>query len=115
MTGMEHECSPFAGFQVTFPEQVPASDVVVNGWSVPLLQAHLVGEDRLTLVLDERFAVEMDTDEAERLVPFIADAIAVALGFGCHPRPGTDPPLPKLPPVRPIRRNTLVPAATDED
>jgi len=34
------------------------------------------------LVLDRRLAAEFSVEEAERVVPFLADAIAVALGTG---------------------------------
>jgi hypothetical protein len=37
------------------------------------------------LNLDRRFGLELDLAEAERIVPFIAQAIAVASGFSSHP------------------------------
>jgi hypothetical protein len=83
-------------------------DVVVDGWKVPLLQAHLVGEERIDLVLDGRFALELSTAEAENVIPFLADAIAVALGFGSHPRDDTEPPLEVLPRLRPQRVTQLL-------
>lgn len=73
-------------FNVSFPGPFEHHDVVVEGWRVPYVQAHLRGEDRVMLVLDRRLGVELSTDEAERIVPFIADAIAVAMGYGAHPR-----------------------------
>jgi hypothetical protein len=100
-------------FRVTFPGPFRHHDVVVDGWKVPLLQAQLVGEDRIDLLLDGRFALELGTDEAERLVPFLADAIAVALGFGSHPRGDSEPPLPRLPQLRPQRVTALMSADPD--
>ncbi len=90
-------------FALNFPGPFSHHDVVVDGWKVPLLQANLVGEDRIDVLLDGRFAVELSTEEAERVVPFLADAIAVALGFGSHPREDTEPPLERLPRIRPQR------------
>ncbi len=55
------------------------------------------------LVLDRRLGVELSTAEAERLVPFVADAIAVALGYGAHPRGDCDRPLARAPYPRPER------------
>jgi hypothetical protein len=45
------------------------------------------------LVLDRRLAAEFSAEEAQRIVPFVADAISVALGFGAHPREDTVRPL----------------------
>jgi hypothetical protein len=72
-------------WQVSFPGPFQHHDVVVNGWAVPLLHAHPHGEDRVRIVLDDRLGVDLSADEAERLLPFVADAIAVALGYGAHP------------------------------
>lgn len=81
----DHECSEMPSMAVTFPGPFSSHDVVVNGWRVPLVRAHLVSEDRVQLVLDDRLAADFSTDEAERFVPFLADAIAVALGYPSHP------------------------------
>jgi hypothetical protein len=94
--------------RVSFPGPFRQHDVVVDGWKVPLLQAQFVGEDRVDLLLDGRFAIELSTSDAERLVPFLADAIAVALGFASHPREETKPPLDRLPPLRPRRSTELL-------
>jgi hypothetical protein len=45
-----------------------------------------MSEVRITRVLDSRLAMELSVEEAERVVPFIADAISVALGYPAHPR-----------------------------
>jgi hypothetical protein len=81
-----HECDPVPEFRVTFPGPFQHHDVVVDGWSVPFIKARLSGEDRVRLVLDDRRVVDLSTADAERLIPFLADAIAVALGYGAHPR-----------------------------
>lgn len=67
-------------------------EVVLDGWSVPLLHAHPGDgdqEDRIMLVIDHRLAATFTLEEAERFVPFLADAIAVALGYGAHPNEET--------------------------
>jgi hypothetical protein len=55
------------------------------------------------LVLDRRLGLDLSTAEAERVVPFIADAIAVALGYGAHPRGEQDTPPARAPYPRPER------------
>lgn|ERR1017187_8156220 len=68
-------------------------------------------------VTDEAYhELETDPDEhrtrrqAERVVPFVADAIAVALGYGAHPDDSTPRPLPRAPYPRPERVVELFPA-----
>jgi hypothetical protein len=82
-----HPCEPpeSGTFKVTFPGPFSHHDVVVDGWRVPFIQAQMVAEDRVALVIDRRLATEFSVEEAERVVPFVADAIAFALGFGAHP------------------------------
>jgi hypothetical protein len=93
----DHDCSELPSLRVNFPGPFSHHDVVVDGWRVPFLQAHLVGEDRVMLVLDRRLATEMSVEEADRLLPFVADAIAVALGYGAHPNQDTPRPLTRVP------------------
>jgi hypothetical protein len=99
-------------FRVSFPGPLSQHDVVVSGWKVPLLHAHPMGDhdETVTLVLDNRLALDLSVDEAERFLPFLADAIAVALGYTCHPNEETEQPLAKQPQPRPVRVHTL---ATD--
>ena len=99
-----------AAFRVEFPGPFAQHDVVVDGWSVPFLEAHVEGEDRITLVLDRRYGLELSAAEAERIVPFIAQAIAVAVGFPSHPDRSAEPPLERLPYPRPRRVTSLVSA-----
>jgi hypothetical protein len=89
--------------RVDFPGPFSKHDVVVDGWRVPFLEAQIGGEDKVLLVLDRRLGVEMTSTEAERFVPFLADAIAVALGYGAHPREDAPRPLERAPYPRPER------------
>ncbi len=89
----ERDCSALPEFQVSFPGPFTHRDVVVNGWRVPYLQAHITAEDRVMLVIDRRLAAEFSVEEAERVVPFVADALAVAMGYGAHPDDRTPRPL----------------------
>lgn len=74
-------------------------DVVVHGWRVPYLEATPLNGGRVLLSLDHRFAVEVSVEEADRIMPFIADCIAVASGYTAHPGCDglEDGPLPRLP------------------
>jgi hypothetical protein len=92
-------CEP----RVTFPGPITSHLVVVDGWSVPFLEANFRGEEGVQLLLDGRIGIDLGTNEAERLIPFLADAIAVALGYGAHPR-GDGPELPPKLPHRAPRR-----------
>jgi hypothetical protein len=86
---MGHECTPLGqDFRVTFPGPFRHHDVVVDGWSVPFVKASFREdqEDHVRLILDDRIGVDLSTAEAEKLLPFLADSIAVALGYGAHPR-----------------------------
>ena len=58
-------------------------------------------DENIMLVIDNRLAMTVSVEEAERFVPFLADAIAVALGYTAHPR-GEEEPV-KLPQPRPVR------------
>ena len=95
--------------RVQFPGPFTRHDVVVDGWSVPFLSAHPAGEndEHVTLVLDDRLAVTLTVEEAERLVPFLADAIAVGLGYTCHPNEESEQPLVRQPQPRPVRMHAI--------
>jgi hypothetical protein len=82
----QHDCMP--SMRVSFPGPFAHHDVVVDGWSVPLLKASPKGmdEDGVRLILDDRRAIDLSSAEAERFLPFLANAIAVAMGYGAHPR-----------------------------
>ncbi len=109
---MSEDAQPLEqGFRVNFPGPFQHHDVVVNGWRGPFLEAHPNEEDRITLTLDRRLGVDLTTDEAERLLPFISDAIAVALGYGAHPR--GEMPLPERRPHPSPRRSREIAAIRD--
>jgi hypothetical protein len=65
--------------------------VVVHGRQVPFLQA-FPSEVGVHINLDQRLGLDLSADEAERVIPFIADCIAVALGYTCHPNPDCPEP-----------------------
>ena len=65
--------------------------VVVNGWSVPFLEAAPMSGGRISLTLDGRYGLDLDLIDAERVVPFVAHAIAVASGYASHPARDREP------------------------
>lgn len=83
--------------------------MVVDGWKVPHLHAQPTGEndESIMLIIDDRLAATFSVEEAERFVPFLADAIAVALGYTCHPNEDTEQPLVKQPQPRPVRMQAV--------
>jgi hypothetical protein len=99
---------PITSTSVEFIGPFQQHNVVVDGWEVPLLRAEPGQGGRVTLILDRRFGLDLTLEEAERIVPFIADAISVALGFACHPRRDWAKPR-SLPQVRPRRSVSLDP------
>jgi hypothetical protein len=101
----EHDCEPLPSLAVQFPGPFTHHDVVVNEWKVPFLTAHMAGEDRVQLVLDDRMAMDLSVAEAERFVPFLADSIAVALGYPSHP--SGDQIYDRSPAPRPVRTNMI--------
>jgi hypothetical protein len=88
-------------------------EVVINGWRVPFLEAHPQRAGKILVVLDDRGGLELSVDEAQRVLPFIADAIAVASGYSCHPRSESEAPL-SLPHTRPRRTVSLDWARAEE-
>ncbi len=90
------------GSLVDFIGPFEKHEVVVNGWKVPYIDADLLPGGRVHLSLDNRVGIDLTIEEADRLVPFIADAIAVAMGYTCHPREGWEAPLARPPFARMI-------------
>ena len=72
-------------------------DVVVDGRRVPYVEATPLDGGRVDLTLDRRYGLVLSVDEAERFLPFLANAIAIAAGFTCHPTTERDGPLPSHP------------------
>ena len=60
-------------------------EVVVNGWSVPLLHARPHEDGSVDLVLDRRISLSVREKDVIQVTAFLADAIAVAQGLACHP------------------------------
>lgn len=62
--------------------------VIVGGRQVPFLGAEPANGGRIYLTLDDRYGLDVSVADADRVIEFIADCIAVALGYSCHPRDG---------------------------
>jgi hypothetical protein len=92
-----------ADSEVSFPGPFSRHDVVVSGYSVPFLHAQPDDGGNVMLVLDGRFGLELTLREAEFVVPFLADAIAIALGYPAHPSADDPAPLPRSPHPKPKR------------
>jgi hypothetical protein len=75
-------------------------EVVVGGYAVPYLTADVLNGGRVCVTVDNRFAVELSLDEAQRIVPFLANCIAVASGFNAHPTPEWGEPSVRTPYAR---------------
>lgn len=89
------EDAPF-DYGVAFPgPKAPTWDVVVNEHQVPLLTADLRRDGFVTLIINDRMAVDIPSDDPkflDSIVRFVADCIAVAQGRSCHPTPGVPNP-----------------------
>jgi hypothetical protein len=72
-------------------------DVVVEGRRVPYLEAAPVDGGMVDVMLDRRYGLLLTVEEAERVLPFVANAIAVAAGFTCHPTAERDGPTERHP------------------
>jgi len=93
--------------RVSFPGPFSRHDVVVAGWRVPFLHAQLHDGGKMTVVLDHRYGIELTVAEAERVVPFVADAIAVALGYHAHPSADDEDAPVRSPHPKPQRVMTI--------
>lgn len=72
--------------------------LVVNGWTVPNVEAKLRnGGEKVTFTLDHRIEIDVPHEVAGSLAPWIADVVAVSMGYGCHPRETFSPgePMPE--------------------
>jgi len=76
-------------YEITGPLQV--RKVLVDGRAVPFLEACPLAGGKISLLLDGRYALDISVADADAFIPWIADAIAVAMGYTCHPRPGREP------------------------
>ncbi len=60
--------------------------VVINEWTVPHLEAEHTGHG-VTVTLDNRLQLDLNDDTTPgQVIAFVADCIAVAKGYACHPR-----------------------------
>lgn len=80
--------------------------VILHDHEVPFLSAY-PRAGQVYLGLDARFGIDLTMAEAERFVPFLADAIAVALGYTCHPCPECPEPGKRLPFPRTVGLGSL--------
>jgi hypothetical protein len=62
--------------------------VTVNGWSVPLLEAHELDGGKVSIVCNGYHGYVASIAEADALIPFLANVVASALGYRYHPRSG---------------------------
>jgi hypothetical protein len=65
--------------------------VLVDGRRVPFLEASPANGGKISLLLDQRYSIDISAVDADALIPWIADAIAIGLGYTCHPRAGQEP------------------------
>ena len=71
--------------------------VKVNGWPVPFLTAEPAEDGGVFPSLDNRFCLKVELDDEAEVAPFIADCIAVGLGFTSHPSDATAEPKRRIP------------------
>jgi hypothetical protein len=73
---------PAMGIQSLAFERYP---VVINGWTVPHLEARQ-NEGEVYLSLDHRFGLPINEETTPGMIIwFVANAIAIAKGYACHP------------------------------
>jgi hypothetical protein len=56
-------------------------DVIVEGRRVPHLEAIPLPGGKVHLTVDRRFGLDLSLADAERVVPFVAHAIAIGMGY----------------------------------
>jgi hypothetical protein len=106
MTGADDYTS---GVQLVGPFQYHA--VTVDGWRVPFLTAQPGNGGIVWLTVDDTRVLDIPVADFDRTVEFVADCIAVALGYTAHPSPHRDEEgLPNPNPRSPWRRMRQVAA-----
>jgi hypothetical protein len=65
-------------------------ELVVDGWSVPFVQAVEVDGGRVHFMVDRRFGFDVSAGDFEQAARLVAYAVAVAIGLPCHPRGDED-------------------------
>lgn len=96
--------------QVDFVGPFEYHAVCINGWRVPYLTARPLRGGRVDLTLDHRYGLDLSLADAERILPFIANAIAVASGYTAHPSDSDEP----LPPTQRHPFNRMIALGDDE-
>jgi hypothetical protein len=76
-------------YEITGP--IESRRVIVDGRRVPFLEALPLNGGMIGLLLDGRYSIDISVADADAFVPWIADAIAIAMGYTCHPRRGKEP------------------------
>lgn len=77
--------------EVEYVGPFETTDIVIDGRRVPHLEAQLRPGGIVSVIADGRFALDLSVEEAERVVPFLANTIAIAMGYTCHPRADEEP------------------------
>lgn len=64
----------------------PEYRVTIDGFRVPHVRAIPMPDDRVEIVIDNRFGMEgpVSREEFNRWLPILANAMAVAAGYSCH-------------------------------
>ena len=83
--------------RVAFPGPFEYHPVVVEGREVPFLEATPLDGGKIDLTVDKRYGLVLSVEESERIIPFLANAIAIALGYTSHPTTGRDEPTVRHP------------------
>lgn len=61
-------------------------ELVVEGWTVPFVEAIELDGGRIHFVVDHRFGYDVAAADFEQVAGLLADAVAIALGMPSHPR-----------------------------
>jgi hypothetical protein len=104
---MEQQDDLFRPSSVELVGPFETHDVVVNGFKVPYLSASPMRGGMVNLVLDNRMALDVSVQDLDRVVAFIADCIAVGMGYQAHPDHGMERPIERHPFQRMIPLNLI--------
>jgi hypothetical protein len=87
----------FAESAVEFVGPIEHHAVIVNGFRVPHITATPIPGGQVYLNLDNRYGIDVPVGQVDGIVEFIANCIAVAKGYTCHPQRGWEGPVPRHP------------------
>lgn len=87
-----------------------AYHLVVDGRAVPNITGRRftgtpeygVPGEFVAFVVDDRLGYDVPAELADTVARLVADAVAVTLGYSCHPRPTMDTPVPLHPYRQPV-------------